>query len=152
MRRILLTSALVVAALATGLGIAAGATTLLAPTGVRCELPALQPGVGQTGVSNCVPVSLIDQGLQIWPLPLVAIIVWSLAPLLAVIGSLRLLRGRSGLAFVALALVAEGSAIISFVAGPLFLLWVLAPLVLAMLLAALGSVAHFAEGTFRTAD
>ncbi len=130
---------LLFALIASGTGLAVGAVTLLGPSHVRCEIPPLQTGIGQTAVNNCMPVSLIEVGAEIWPLPLLAIVVWSVAPLLAVLGALRLVHDKRGLALVALALVLEASAIISFVAGPLFLIWVLTPLVGATVCAIMSS-------------
>lgn len=127
--------ALISAAITTGLGVAVGLTVLLLPTRVACSLPPLEPGVGTTAVGNCVPVSLLQSTEPIWPLPLLAILVWSLAPALALLGVVWLTRGHRGLPLVALALVVEATAVISFVVGPMFLLYVFAPLLLTTLLA-----------------
>lgn len=132
--------ALLLAAATTGLGVAVGMTVLLGPTHVRCELPPLQPGVGAVGSHNCTYRSLLASGEPIWPLPLLPIVIWSLAPALSLIRVVRMLRMRSGMPLVGLALALEATAIISFVVGPMFLLYVFLPLLLLTPLAWLASL------------
>lgn len=127
--------AVISAAITTGLGIAVGLTVLLLPSQVKCSLPALEPGVGRTAVGNCVPVAILESADSIWPLPLLPILVWSLAPTLALFGVVWLVRGRRGMPLVGLALVLEATAIISFVVGPMFLIYVFVPLLVTALLA-----------------
>src|SRR5205814_8466798 len=81
-QRMIASTALVAALISTGLGIAVGLFVALAPTQVRCELPALQTGIGITGSGNCARVNIFEAGESIWPLPIIPIAVWSLAPAL----------------------------------------------------------------------
>src|SRR5438874_5697352 len=62
LRKVIASIAVVAALMTTGLGIAVGLFVLLAPTEVRCELPALQPGTGITGSGNCVRVTIFEMG------------------------------------------------------------------------------------------
>lgn len=133
--RIIGSTALAAAIITTGLGIAVGTSVLLAPTQVRCELPALQPGTGATGFGNCRHMSILEAGESLWPLPLIPVALWSLAPVLGLIGVLRMLVGRRGLVIVGAALALEATATVSFVAGPMFFLYVLLPLALTTVLA-----------------
>ena len=131
--------ALIAALITTGLGIAVGLFVLLAPAQVRCELPALQPGIGSTGSGNCVQVNIFEGGESIWPLPIIPIAVWSLAAALSLCGVLRIVGRKRGLPLVLTALLVEATAIISFVAGPMFLLYVFVPLAVTTLLASLAA-------------
>jgi hypothetical protein len=72
-------------------------------------------------------------------LPLIPIVVWSLTPALSVFGVRRILRRKRGFPVVLVALLVEATAIISFVAGPMFLLYVFAPLAVTTLLAAIAA-------------
>jgi len=137
--RIIGSTALAAAMLTTALGIAVGIFVLLAPSQVRCELPALQPGVGITASGNCTHVSVFEAGESMWPSPLIPVALWSLAPVLGLIGVLRILAGRRGFVIVGIALALEATAIISFVAGPMFLLYVFLPLALTTLLASVAA-------------
>ncbi len=116
------------------LGLATGVFILLGPTGTRCTSAAIgQTGIGQPVVTlapaHCETTSMVE--IQpVWPMPLLALAVWSLAPLLAVVG---VWSGRPWL--VAVALIVEASSIISFGAGPYYLTVVLVPLALTWLLA-----------------
>ena len=135
-RRVVGWAALAVGVVATAMGVAVGLFQLLAPTQVRCELPALVPGAGITASANCIHLSVVEAGEPIWPLPLLAILLWSLAPAAGLVGILRILSGRRGMPVVTVALLVEATAVISFVAGPLFLIYVFVPLALATVLAA----------------
>lgn len=139
LRRTVASTALVAAVVTTGLGIAVGLFVLLAPTQVRCELPALQPGIGLTGSGNCVRVNIFEGGESIWPSPIIPIAVWSLAPALSLFGVLRILGRKRGFPVVLIALLVEATAIISFVAGPMFLLYVFLPLAFTTLLASIAA-------------
>jgi len=139
LRKVIASIALVAALVTTGLGIAVGLFVLLAPTQVRCELPALQPGIGITGSGNCVRVNIFEMGESIWPLPIIPIVVWSLAPALSLFGVLRIRGRKRGFAVVVGALLVEATAIISFVAGPMFLLYVFVPLAVTTLLASIAA-------------
>jgi hypothetical protein len=134
LQKVIASTALVAALFTTGLGIAVGLFVLLAPTQVRCELPALQPGSG-----SCVRVNIFDGGESIWPLPIIPIAAWSLAPALSLFGVLRILRRKRGFPVVLIALLVEATAIISFVVGPMFLLYVFVPLAVTTLLASLAA-------------
>ena len=96
LQKVIASTALVAALITTGLGIAVGLFVLVAPTRVRCELPALQPGIGITGSGNCVQVNIFEGGESIWPLPIIPIAVWSLAPALGLFGVLRILGRKRG--------------------------------------------------------
>jgi hypothetical protein len=139
LRRIVASTALVAALITTGLGIAVGLFVLLAPTQVRCELPALQPGIGITGSENCVRVNIFEVGESLWPSPLIPIVIWSLAPALGLLGVLRILGRKRGFPVVLIALLIEATAIVSFVAGPIFLIYVFLPLAVTTLLASLAA-------------
>jgi hypothetical protein len=138
-RKVVASTALLAALITSGLGIAVGLFVLLAPTQVRCELPALQPGIGMTGSGNCVRINIFEGGGSIWPLPIIPIAVWSLAPAIGLFGVLRILGRKRGFPLVLMALLVEATAIISFVAGPMFLLYVFAPLAVTTLLAAIAA-------------
>src|SRR5437763_2533670 len=135
LRKVIASIALVAALVTTGLGIAVGLFVLLAPTRVRCELPALQPGIGITGSGNCVQVNIFEGGESIWPLPIIPIAVWSLAPALSLCGVLRILGRKRGFPVVLMALLVDATAIISFVTVPFSLLYVFVPLAVSTLLA-----------------
>ena len=116
------------------LGLATGAFVLFGPTYTRCSFGTIgQTGIGQPVVTltpaHCETLSLVQEQ-AVWPMPLLAIAIWSLAPLLAVVG---VWSGRMWL--VALALVVEASSIISFGVGPYYVLYVFVPLALTWLLA-----------------
>jgi hypothetical protein len=70
------------------------------------------------------------QAQSVWPMPLLALVLWSLAPLLAVLG---VWSERPWLA--AVALIVEMSSIISFGVGPYYLPFVAVPLALTWILA-----------------
>jgi len=80
-----------------------------------------------------------EGGESIWPLPIVPIAVWSLAPALSLFGVLRILDRKRGFAVVLVALLVEVTAIISFVAGPMFLLYVFVPLAVTTVLASIAA-------------
>lgn len=138
---------LVTGATVTGLGIAVGLFVLLAPSQVRCQLPPLQPGIGVTGgAENCNYVSVLEGGEPIWPLPLLPVVFWSLAPALSLFGTLQMVRGGRGWPFLIIALVVEATSVISFVAGPMFVLYVFLPLLVSTALTGLFSISQRPRG------
>ena len=98
-------------------------------------MPPLVPGVGTTAAGNCVAVNTFLSQDSMWPLPLVPILVWSLAPVLGLLGVVSLARGRRGMPLLVLALLVEATAIISFVVGGMFLIYVFSPLLVTTLFA-----------------
>lgn len=127
MKRAAQAAAIAVAAL----GLAAGVLFLFAPLGTGCSVTATvgAPGtVATPGPQVCQSYSLI-QSQPVWPMPLLAIAVWSLAPSLTAIGLIRRLRGQGrGTPWIVAGLVAECTVLISFGAAPFFLPVVLLPL------------------------
>ena len=116
------------------LGIATGAFVLFGPTYTRCAFATIgQTGIGQPvqtlTPAHCDTMSLV-QSQSVWPMPLLVLVLWSLAPLLAVLG---VWSGRLWL--VAVALIVEMSSIVSFGVGPYFLPYVAVPLALTWILA-----------------
>ncbi len=115
-----------------GLGIVMGLAFLFAPLGTGCSVSVgagVGVGVTTSGPEVCRSYSLV-QTQPIWPMPLIAIIVWSVAPSLTAVGLIQRLRGRAtGAAWIAAGLIAEGTVLISFGAAPLFVPLVLLPLV-----------------------
>ena len=114
-------------------GIAMTPYILYGPTYVRCSFGTIgQTGVGQPVVTlepaACENLSLVATQ-PVWPLPLLALLFWSLVPLIAVAGAWR---GRPGLALVALLL--EMTSLISFGVGGLYMLYVAVPLAVTWLL------------------
>jgi len=126
----------VIAAVAVaGLGIVVGLAFLFAPLGTGCSISATVSGtVATPGPEVCRSYSLV-QTQPIWPMPLIAIVVWSVAPSLTAAGLVLRLRGRAtSAAWIAAGLIAEGTVLISFGAAPLFVPLVLVPMVLATVL------------------
>ena len=133
MRRFVQLAAIAVAVL----GIMAGVLFLFAPLSTGCSVTALPPAVpGATvtqGPQVCESYSLV-QVQQVWPMPLLAIAVWSLAPSLVALGIIRRLRGQGGTALIVAGLAAECSVLISFGAAPFFVPLVLLPLIIVTVL------------------
>jgi hypothetical protein len=129
MKRIGIIAAVAVA----GLGIIVGLAFLYAPFGTSCRVTATSsvPGVATTpGPEICQSYSLV-QAQPVWPMPLLAIIVWSLAPSATAIGLIRRLRGQaSAKAWIIAGTIAEGTVLISFGAAPIFVPLVLLPLII----------------------
>lgn len=124
------------ALLTVALGIAAGLYLLFGETGMRCTAAT----IGQTGIGapvetlapgRCQPTRMVDVQ-SVWPMPLLALIVWSAAPLLALAGAWPA-RPRLGLLTAAVAL--EATSLISFGAAPVYVPLVLVPLTLTWVLA-----------------
>ena len=125
--------------LAAALGIAIGLFMLFGPTYTGCSIqmsaPTAPGAIATQGPLVCGTKSLVEVQ-PVWPMPLLAILVWSLAPTVALVGVRRALAGRGpGLALVVIALVVECTVVISFGAAPLYVPFVLFPLVLSAELA-----------------
>ena len=120
------------------LGIAMGLLFLFAPIQGGCMTTATSTVPGQIatpGPTVCTNESLV-QRQPIWPLPFLAIAVWSVAPLIGYIGVRRRMAGQSGgSALIVLGLVLEATVLISFGAAPFFAPFVLLPLVISTALA-----------------
>ncbi len=115
-----------------------GLLFLFAPIQGYCMTTATnpQPGVPATpGPAICGQESLI-QAQQVWPMPLLAVTMWSLAPLIGYVGARRKMAGQqAGTALIVLALVLEATVLISFGAAPFFAPFVLLPLIVSTALA-----------------
>lgn len=115
------------------LGIAIGLLFLFAPIQGYCRVTATSTVPGQIatpGPTICERTSLF-QSQPIWPLPFLAVAVWSVAPLISYVGVRRRMAGRgSGIALIVLALMLEATVLISFGAAPFFAPFVLLPLVI----------------------
>jgi hypothetical protein len=122
--------------LALGAGVVMGWGILFGPFFYGCTTTAVSPG--QTPAPQiCRGSSLIEvQGNDLFPAPLLWILMWSFAPLLAVIGVWLGARPRVWL--IVLALVMELTGVISLGGGILFAL-VIEPLLLITLVASLRS-------------
>lgn len=120
------------------LGVAMGLLFLFAPLQGYCRMEATSstPGVVATpGPQTCGRQSLIE-AQPVWPMPFIAIAVWSVAPLISYIGVRRRMAGESGgAALIVVALVLEATVLISFGAAPFFAPFVLLPLVISSTLA-----------------
>ena len=120
------------------LGVTMGLLFLFAPIHGGCMTTATSTVPGQIatpGPTVCTNESLV-QRQPIWPLPLLAIVVWSVAPLIGYIGVRRRMAGHSGgTALIVLGLVLEATVLVSFGAAPFFAPFVLLPLVISTALA-----------------
>lgn len=111
---------------------------VFASTGTKCTIttglvtppPPGQPLVTTTPSTICTSTSLAETQSTWWPLPGLALAVWTLAPLLAVAGV-----WSRRLELVTLALVLEATALISFGAGPVYVPMVLPALAVTWVLA-----------------
>jgi len=123
------------------LGIAMGLLFLFAPIQGGCRVTATSAVPGQIatpGPTICTNESLV-QRQPIWPLPFLAVAVWSVAPVISYAGVRGRMAGRgSGTALIVLALALEATVLISFGAAPFFAPFVLLPLLISTALA-LGS-------------
>lgn len=120
------------------LGVAMGLLFLFAPIQGSCRVTATStvPGrIATPGPTICTRESLV--ALQpIWPMPFLAVAVWSVAPLISYVGVRRKMAGQgSGTALIVLALALEATVLISFGAAPFFAPFVLLPLVISTALA-----------------
>jgi hypothetical protein len=120
------------------LGIAMGLLFLFAPIQGGCRVTATSTVPGQIatpGPTICEQVSLF-QSQPIWPLPFLAVAVWSVAPLISYVGVRRKMAGvGSGTALIVVALVLEATVLTSFGAAPFFAPFVLLPLLISTALA-----------------
>jgi hypothetical protein len=119
------------------LGIAMGLLFLFAPIQGYCRVTATSTVPGQIatpGPTICDRESLF-QSQPIWPLPFLAVAVWSVAPLISYVGVRRRMAGHGGTALIILALMLEATVLISFGAAPFFAPFVLLPLVISTALA-----------------
>ncbi len=120
------------------LGVSMGLLFLFAPIQGYCMTTATsaQPGVPMTpGPTICGRQSLI-QAQPVWPMPFLAIAVWSIAPSIGYIGVRRRMAShRGGTALIAFALLLEATVLISFGAAPFFAPFVLLPLIISTALA-----------------
>jgi hypothetical protein len=93
--------------------------------------PGATPGPPAVGVTTCGNEALW-QRQQIFPMPFAAVLVWSLAPLVTYYGIRLRLAGerRTGAALAIAGVLLECTVIISFGAAPLFVPFVLLPLLL----------------------
>jgi hypothetical protein len=120
--------------LALAAGVILGWGLLFGPFFYGCTTTAVGPGQSPA-TQVCGSSSLIEvQGTDLFPAPLLWILMWSLAPVLAVIGVWLSIRPRVWL--IVLALLMELTGIISLGGGILFAL-VIEPLLLITLVASL---------------
>lgn len=114
------------------LGLAMGLLFLFAPIQGYCQntITGTLDVPATPGPTICGQTSLVA-AQQVWPMPLIAIIVWSLAPLLGYVGVRHKMAGQGGgTALIVLALVLEATVLISFGAAPFFAPFVLLPLLI----------------------
>ena len=123
---------------AAALGVAMGLLFLFAPLQGYCmtTVTSTVPGATVTpGPTICGRQSLI-QAQPVWPLPLLAIVMWSVAPLISYVGVRRRMAGESGgTTLIAVALLLEATVLISFGAAPFFVPYVLLPLIISTAIA-----------------
>lgn len=119
------------------LGVAMGALFLFAPIQGSCRVTATSTVPGQLatpGPTICERTSLF-QSQPIWPLPFLAVAVWSIAPLIGYIGVRQRMAGEGGTALIVTALLLESTVLISFGAAPFFAPFVLLPLLITTVIA-----------------
>jgi len=119
------------------LGVSMGLLFLFAPIQGSCRVTATSTAPGQIatpGPTICERTSIFESQ-PIWPLPFLAVAVWSVAPLLSYVGVRRRMAGQGGTALIVLALLLEATVLISFGAAPFFAPFVLLPLVISTALA-----------------
>ena len=119
--------------MSAALGVAMGLLFLFAPIQGYCMTTATATAPGATmtpGPTICGRQSLIE-AQPVWPMPLIAIVVWSIAPLIGYLGVRRKLAAlEGGTALIIFGLVLEATVLISFGAAPFFAQFVLLPLVI----------------------
>jgi hypothetical protein len=124
--------------IAAVLGVTMGLLFLFAPIQRGCMTTATSTVPGQIatpGPTVCRNESLV-QRQPVWPLPFLAVVVWSVAPLIGYVGVRRRMASQSGAtALIILALALEATVLISFGAAPFFAPFVLLPLVISTALA-----------------
>lgn len=116
--------------------------------GVRGEVE-VGPGGTVTTTNTVLPqvcefTSLVARQ-EVWPTPFLWIALWSLAPMLAAIGIWTSARPRMWLVYLALLLAL--TAMMSFAAGPLFLLFVVLPLAVVTYLAQRAAASGVSSGS-----
>lgn len=114
------------------LGIAMGLLFLFAPIQGSCRVTATSAVPGQLatpGPTICERTSLF-QSQPIWPLPFLAVAVWSIAPLVSYIGVRHRMAGGGGMPLIVAGLLLELTVLISFGAAPFFAPFVLLPLLI----------------------
>lgn len=115
------------------LGMAVGLYILFGPTYMGCSVIAVPVTPANPtptlGPQICGTKTLVEVQ-PIWPMPFLALAVWSLAPLLAMRG---VWSGRTWP--VILALIVESTTLISFGAGPYYVPFVFVPLLFTSILA-----------------
>ncbi len=127
------------------IGIAVGVLFLFAPTYGYCQNSVSQtappPGVTAApatfGPEVCGREALW-QVQPIFPMPFLAVLVWSLAPALGYLGTrMRASSGDPGpgMLLISLGLIVEATVLISFGAAPLFVPFVFVPQLIAAVLA-----------------
>lgn len=118
-------------------GIATGLFLVFGPTYTECRSPLITAGGPAIGSEVCGQSSMWQlQGLSGFPAPYLFIVVWSLAPIIG-FAAAWLVSGRASRIWLGgLTLATEASVLISFGAGPLYILLVF-PLVLIAFLALL---------------
>jgi hypothetical protein len=120
------------------LGVTMGLLFLFAPIQRGCMTTATSTVPGQIatpGPTVCTNESLV-QRQPVWPLPFLAVVVWSVAPIVGYVGVRRRMASQSGAtALIILALALEATVLISFGAAPFFAPFVLLPLVISTALA-----------------
>jgi hypothetical protein len=120
------------------LGVTMGLLFLFAPIQRGCMTTATSTVPGQIatpGPTVCSNESLV-QRQPVWPLPFLAVVVWSVAPLIGYVGVRRRMASQTGAtALIILALALEATVLISFGAAPFFAPFVLLPLVISTALA-----------------
>lgn len=127
------------------LGIAMGLLFLFAPIQSYCMTTATrsQPGILATpGPTICGQESLI-QAQPVWPMPFLAVAMWSLAPLLGCAGVRRKISNQTGgTSLIVFALLAEATVLASFGAAPFFAPFVLLPLIVSTALSLASRADH----------
>jgi hypothetical protein len=124
--------------LALGIGIAYGIFILFGPTYTICSSGSIGPN--QTpGPTTCHSESLVvTQRESLFPAPLLWILIWSLAPVLAIVGVRFRADGTAGGSWlIGLAFLMDLTGIISMGGGFVYAL-VVAPLLLITLIASFG--------------
>ena len=120
------------------LGISMGVLFLFAPIQGYCmtTVTSTTPDqIATPGPTVCGRQSLVE-AQPIWPMPVLAVLVWSIAPLIGYVGVRRRMAGAAGgTALIGLALVLEATVLISFGAAPYFAPFVLLPLIISTALA-----------------
>lgn len=119
--------------IAAALGIVVGLGFLFGPLYGGCSVTATStsPGVIATlGPQVCTGSGIVAMQ-PVWPMPLLAILAWSLAPSLVLVGALRTPVSRG---FVLAGVLLEATVLISFGAAPIFVPLVLLPTTIAVVL------------------